>query len=231
MKAVANIYSDSEINDTTAQEILGFRSFPGATVSSGSACDVFDVPSTSMTQYPEALVVSVFSGPDEEESMGPVPTRSVFLLPGLKGLEFSELYTVRELPEVVRDQLSNFHQQDSEQELYKIADVIVEWVTDASATEQAALSAEFHELQPRNLHVLLSALTDSEVQLKSETLRHTIAGVLSSHDKRLAQTAALCLLQCGGRLGKALLQFRLANAVSVPHCDLILGAIKLVTLE
>ena len=149
------------------------------------------------------------------------------LLPDLEGLEYSGLYTVRQLPEGVREQLRNLCQQESEEALYNIADTITDWITEASGTEQATLAAEFRELRSRDVRVLLSALADSEVQLQSERLLHTIAGFLGSDDKRLAQTAAICLLQCGGVLGSTLLQFRLANPASLPHVELILGAINL----
>jgi len=227
MKAVPSTYFDSETNEQTRLEADILRSFPGATVSSGIEREISELPSPSMTQYSEAVVISIYDQVDKEGSTERIPYKTVLLLPDLEGLEYSGLYTVRQLPEGVREQLRILCQQESEEALYNIADTITDWITEASGTEQATLASEFHKLRSRDVRVLLSALADSEVQIQSERLLHTIAGFLGSDDKRLAQTAAICLLQCGGVLGSTLLQFRLANPASLPHVELILGAINL----
>ena len=229
MKAVPSTYFDSETNEQTRLEADILRSFPGATVSSGIEREISELPSPSMTQYSEPVVVSIYDQVDKEGSTERIPYKTVLLLPDLEGLEYSGLYTVRQLPEGVREQLRNLCQQESEAEQYEIADTITEWMTDASGTEQATLAPELHELRHQDIRVLLSALADSEVRLRSERLLHTIAGLLGSDDKRLAQASALCLLQCGGVLGGTLLRFRLANPASLPHINLILGAINLLT--
>lgn len=229
MKAVPNTYFDSETNEQTRLEADILRSFPGATVSSGIEREISELPSPSMTQYSEPVVISIYDQVDKEGSTERIPYKTVLLLPDLEGLEYSGLYTVRQLPEGVREQLRNLCQQESEAEQYEIADTITEWMTDASGTEQATLAPELHELRHQDIRVLLSALADSEVRLRSERLLHTIAGLLGSDDKRLAQASALCLLQCGGVLGGTLLRFRLANPASLPHINLILGAINLLT--
>lgn len=227
MKAVSSTYF--ETNEQSQQETDVSRSFAGATVGSGIERDIPDFPSLSMTRLSGAVALSIFDLVDKEGSAELNTYKTVLLSPHLEVLEYSGLYTVRQLPERVREQLRNLCQQESEAEQYEIADTITEWMTEASGTEQATLAPELHELRPKDIRVLLSALADSEVRLRSERLLHTIAGLLGSDDKRLAQASALCLLQCGGVLGGTLLQFRLANPASLPHINLILGAINLLT--
>lgn len=227
MKVVQRIYTDSETNDEMRLEESVLRGLTGTTVNSGIEPDTPHRSSPSMTQDVGSQIISFCYPIEEGESTERIPDKTLLLWPGLEGWEYRGLYTVRQVPEGVREQLRSLLQHESEGELYEIADSIANWVTEASGAEQAALAAELSELRSKDVRVLLSALADSEVQLRSERLLHTIAGFLDSDDKRLAQAAALCLLQCGGGLGGTLIRFRLDNPASLPHVELILGAINL----
>lgn len=227
MKAVSSTYFETD--EQTPSEADVSRSFAGATVGSEIERDTPDFPSLSMTLPSGAIALSIFDLVGEEGSKELKYYKTVLLLPHIAGLEYSGLYTIRQLPERVREQLRILCQQESEEQQYEIADTITEWMAEASGTEQSTLAPELRELRPKDIRVLLSALADSEVRLRSERLLHAIAGLLDSDDKRLAQASALCLLQCGGVLGGTLLRFRLANPTSLPHIDLVLGAINLLT--
>lgn len=132
-----------------------------------------------------------------------------------------------ELPQKVREQMLDLRQEKSEDTLYEIADAVAEWVVDASGAEQTAFAVDLRELPSRGARILLSALADAEVRLTSETLLYTIASFLGSEDKRLAQAAAVCLLECGGALGGALLRDRLKDPATLPHVQLIRGVMDL----
>jgi len=227
MKAVSSTYFETD--EQTPSEVDVSRSFAGATVGSEIERDTPDFPSPSMTLPSGTIALSIFDLVGEEGSTELNTYKTVLLSPHIAGLEYSGLYTIRQLPERVREQLRNLCQQESEEQQYEIADTITEWMVEASGTEQATLAPELRELRSKDIRVLLSALADSEVRLRSERLLHAIAGLLDSDDKRLAQASALCLLQCGGVLGGTLLRFRLANPASLPHIDLVLGAINLLT--
>ena len=144
-----------------------------------------------------------------------------------KGSEWKGLYT--RLPEKLREQLDTLNQEQHEDTLYDIADEIVRWLRDASRAEQSFFSSYVSRLTPTAAHILVSAIADSEVQLTSERLLYTIAGFLGSDDKRLVQSAAICLLQCGSVVGGTLLRERLNRPASLLHVQLVLGAINLLT--
>jgi len=227
MKAVPSTFY--EINEQTQQEENTPRGFAGATIGSGIEPNVHGFPSPSMTVTSGAVAMSIIGLYDKEEPTELPAYKLVWLSPDLENIEYRGLYTIRQIPEDIRQQLRSLRQQETEKDSYDIADSITEWITEASGTEQAALVPELRELRPKDIRVLLSSLADSEVRFRSERLLHAIAGLLDTDDKRLAQASALCLLQCGGVLGGTLLRFRLANPASLPHIDLILGAINLLT--
>lgn len=214
MRAISSPYSEAE--DKVNREKSFYKSLPGATVSSGIDREPSNLPSSSMTDFPEATPVVIIS-----------PERTFWLWMQAERSEWTGLYTVPRLPDKLREQLETLNQEQREDTLYKIADEIAGWVTDASGAEQSVFSTYVSELRPRLARILISAIADAEVALASERLLHTIAGYLGSEDKRLAQTAAVCLLQCGGGLGGTLLRARLNNSASLPHIHLILGAINL----
>lgn len=132
-----------------------------------------------------------------------------------------------DLPQEVRKHLSDLHSsQEDENSLYEIADAIAEWIEDASEPEQTALAVPILDLPPRGACILVSAFADSEVLLASEVVLRTIASWVYSDDKRLAQAAAACLLECGGIFGQTLLQDRMKNSTAIPHAQLIQGIIN-----
>lgn len=129
-----------------------------------------------------------------------------------------------DLPQEIRNQLTEISQASaSEDNLYEMADAVTEWVVNTSDAEQAVLATYLQELSPRGARVLVSALADSEVHLQSEQLLWTITSFLDSEDKRLAQAAAVCLLECGGTLGRCILIERMKEAEFIPHAQLIQG--------
>jgi hypothetical protein len=199
-----------------------------------------------MMDFPEAAPVVIFSEPalktlsgesnlyrsrlswntDEQETEVNLE-KFVWLWRQSKGSEWTGLYT--RLPEKLRDQLETLNQKEREDTLYDVADEIARWLRDASRAEQSVFSSYVSRLTPTAARILISAIADSEVQLSSERLLYTIGGFLGSEDKRLAQSAAICLLQCGSAVGGTILRDRLNRPASLPHVQLILGAINLLT--
>lgn len=139
-----------------------------------------------------------------------------------------QISSLPDLPQGIRNQLTELSPASaSEDDLYEIADAVADWVANASDAEQAVFAIYLQELSPRGARVLLSALADSEVHIRSEQLLWTIASFLDSEDKRLAQAAAVCLLDCGDALGSRILRERITRAESIPHAQLIQGIIDL----
>jgi len=219
MMAISSSYSEAE--DRLTREVPLYESLTGATANSGIERETLAVQSLSMTDSPQtALAVEVITKGQER-----------ILLWRPKGGEWTGLYTSLRLPENIREDLAMLREEECEDTVYKIADSIAKWMADASGAEQRVLATSFGGLTVRGVRILLSAIADAEVQLRSEHLLHTIAGFLGSEDKRLAQTAGVCLLQCGGGLGGTLLRARLNDPASLPHIQLILGAIHLLSSQ
>lgn len=212
----------------------------GATAGTGITGELPDLPSLSMTHPGPPLVYYL---PQEGELEHSSEMKSRFFWLGLgqyleTSSEWGGVYALprkrsvlfpqeAELPQKVREHMRDLRQVENEGTLYEIADTIAEWVADTSEDEQAAFAADLRELPTRGARILLSALADAEVRLTSETLLYTIASFLGSEDKRLAQSVAVCLLQCGGALGRALLRDRLKDPASLPHVQLIQGVMGL----
>jgi hypothetical protein len=216
MRAISSPYSEAE--GKLNREESFYKSLTGATASSGIEREPSNLPSLSMTDFPEAAPVVIIS-----------PERTFWLWRQAERSEWTGLYTVPRLPDKLREQLQILHREEREDGLYKIADAIADWMIDASGAEQSVFATYIGGLTARSARILFSAIADAEVQVASERLLHTIAGFLGSEDKRLAQTAAVCLLQCGGGLGGTLLRARLNSPASLPHIQLILGAVNLLS--
>jgi hypothetical protein len=139
-----------------------------------------------------------------------------------------QIFSLPDLPQRIRNQLTELSQASaSEDDLYEIADAVAEWLANASDSEQAVLATYLQELPARSARILLSAFADGEVHLKGEQLLWTIASFLDSEDERLAQAAAVCLLECGSALGGRALLERMIEAESIPHAQLIQGIIEM----
>jgi hypothetical protein len=243
VRAIPSSYSEE---GELRQDASFYKVFTGSTASTGIDREAFNLPSLSMTDFPEAAPVMIFSATaartlsgegnlygshffwntDEQETEINLE-KFVWLWRESKGLEWTGLYT--RLPEKLREQLEALNQEKREDRLYDIADEIARWLRDASRAEQSVFSNYVTRLIPTAVRILISAIADSEVQLSSGRLLYTIAGFLGSEDKRVAQSAAICLLQCGSGVGGALLRDRVNRPASLPHVQLILGTINLLT--
>jgi hypothetical protein len=205
-------------------------SLAGVTASSaGVEGDLADFPSLSMTDVPLPPIIIDYATSQSGDKFN--LDRLVWLWRRRNPSEWSGLYTIRELPASIGEEIQKLHGDKSDTELYTIVDTIADWVAGASASEQGALSKEISKLPVNSLRILLSGLADSEVTLTSQRLLYAISGFVGSGDKRIAQSATVCLLQCGDALGGALLRTRLNNPATLPHAQLIVGAIKLLASE
>lgn len=115
--------------------------------------------------------------------------------------------------------------QESEIILYKTADLIAEWLIDATNGYQTTFAVYLHSIPLANSQILLAALSDAEFSTSNEYLLNCVSSFIKSDDKRLAQTAATFLLTCGGNLGKIFLSQLLTQ--ELPHLQLIQGINKL----
>ncbi len=115
---------------------------------------------------------------------------------------------------------------EDEDALYEIAETIVDWLADESDEYQASLAIELQNMSSPARHKIVSVLADTETQINNHHLLETIGSFLLSTDKILAQSSAVCLLTCGGIVGKEVLQNQL-RLDNIPHFQLIRGIIKL----
>jgi len=114
-----------------------------------------------------------------------------------------------------------------ERELYGAAETIVQWIEEGNSSKESSLAllSMLSSFDFRSSRVLLGALSDSEVQLQADSLVKRIAEYLFDDDKRLAQSAAACLINCCGTSGRSLVQR--AAKQNPPHSLLIAGIVKL----
>ncbi len=115
---------------------------------------------------------------------------------------------------------------EDEDALYQVAEEIIEWLADESDQYQASLAIELQNMPLMARHIIVSVLADTETQINNHHLLETISLFLLSTDKILAQSSAICLLTCGGIVGKEVLQNKL-RFDNIPHLQLIRGIIKL----
>jgi hypothetical protein len=234
--AVASSYSETADRVRNQPRRPIYRSLSSATTDTGIIGETPDLPSLSMTHLGPPLVLVYYSTPEGELGHRSEIEPGFFRL-GLRqhlerSSEWDEVYALPQevkLPQKIREPMLDLRQAKSEATLYEIADMVTEWAADASQVEQTAFAVYLWELPVRGVRILLSALADAEVRFTSEMLLYTITSFLGSEDKRLAQTAAVCLLQCGGALGGALLQDRLKDPATIPHVQLIQGVMDLLT--
>jgi hypothetical protein len=146
-----------------------------------------------------------------------------------------ELIAVVALPACtkdVQDALSRLADEElNERDLYCAAEPIVEWLEETSSSKESspALFSMLSFLGGRSLRVLLGSLADSGVQLRTALLVKRIAEYLFDNDKRLAQAAAACLINCCGAPGRSLVQRAVKQ--NPPHAVLIAGIASLTEAE
>ena len=218
MRATSVSYSETEVHP----DLQFLKSPTTTTANSGIQRESLDGASLSMTELGVGNILIYYLADSLEQDH-----LNLDKLWWRRGPEWTGLYAVLRLPENIREKLGNLNGVLTEDTLYETADQIASWIEDASIAEQNTFATHINELSVKGARILLSAFADAEVQLASEQLLHTITGFLHSDDKRLSQTAAVCLLRCGGKPGKTLLSAQLWNPASLPHMQLILGAIKL----
>lgn len=134
------------------------------------------------------------------------------------------------LPQEVREQLDILcaSSRDSDS-LYETADALTEWLRESSTDYQATLASYLAQLSPSGARTLLSAFADAEIALTSVILLQAVAAFMHTEERRLAQVAATCLLICGGKVGKALVDEKLQTPPPVPHAELIQGIVNLLS--
>jgi hypothetical protein len=139
-----------------------------------------------------------------------------------------QIASLPDLPQGIHNRLTELSQASaSEDDLYAIAEAVTEWIANAADSEQAVLATYLQELPARSARILLSSFADGGVHFTSEQLLWTVAGFLDSEDERLAQAAAVWLLECGNALGRRILLGRMTEAESIPHAQLIQGIMEL----
>jgi len=109
-----------------------------------------------------------------------------------------------------------------EVEIYKIADKIVEYIEDIQLSELKGLPDDF-------IRILFGSLVDNEISIKDKATIYWISRFLFSGDKRLAQAAVVCLVDCCGKLGADLVKEAISKKPY--HIDLIIGMVKLLGEE
>jgi hypothetical protein len=133
-----------------------------------------------------------------------------------------------EYPSSIKQALSQLEDgQASDYSLYRAAEEIAFWVEDKDMLQEhsLALLAMTLSLPSASLRTLLSALSDVEVRIQNDTLINRIAELVCVADKRLAQTAALCLIGCCGESGREVVERILA--LNPPNATLLAGLIQL----
>jgi hypothetical protein len=154
---------------------------------------------------------------DVEQGLDQTTTR-----PSMRLVLFSDL------PQDIKELLDALgaSSQNSDK-LYEIAEVITERLRENPIDYQTTLAAYLPKLSTSGIRVLLSAFSDSEIDLESVTLLHAVAAFMLAEDKRLAQVAATCLLVCGGEMGKKLVDEKLQVPQTMPHAPLVQGIVNL----
>lgn len=137
------------------------------------------------------------------------------------------LIEINDFPAQIKEYFYELRANDKDEDaLYKISEAIVEWLTDNPEEYQTRLAVELYGISPTAQRILIAVLSDAEAQINSENLLYVIESFLESTDKLLAQSSAVCLLTCGGLLGRNILQTTL-SIKNLPHSELIQGIIEL----
>ncbi|AFY60411.1 hypothetical protein Syn6312_1229 [Synechococcus sp. PCC 6312] len=142
---------------------------------------------------------------------------------------FIDFLFPRNISIVIREYLGRlFREQEEEKVLYDISILVAEWLIKASNEYHSLISTYIKNIPLISKRVLLSALSDAEFSTTNELLLSTVSLFLNSTDKRLAQTAAVFLLTCGGTMGKNCLSQALSTQ-ELPHSHLIKGISELLS--
>ena len=134
---------------------------------------------------------------------------------------------LNDFPAQIREFLEQLQNtQTKEDDLYEIAEAIVEWLIENPEEYQTSLSVELRKMSAIASRILIVSLRNTEAQINNKYLLDAIGYFLRSPDKVLAQSSATCLLVCGGSLGDNIVQKTLLGQ-DLPHYQLIQGVIKL----
>ncbi|MEH2086961.1 MAG: hypothetical protein V7K61_09540 [Nostoc sp.] len=137
------------------------------------------------------------------------------------------LIELNDFPAQIKEYFYELRANDKDEDaLYKISEAIVEWLTDNPEEYQTRLAVELYDMSSTAKRILIALLSDAEAQISSKILLNVIGLFLESTDKLLAQSSAVCLLACGGFLGRNILQTTLSTK-NLPHSELIQGIIRL----
>jgi hypothetical protein len=152
--------------------------------------------------------------------------------------------------ELYQQALRNLNDRDrSDSQLYEAAELLTQWfeevvraatcapiswpINDIAATAATVVAraatevllSTLNTLDNRAKRILISALADAEVEVRSEVLARHVANQLLAQDKRITQAATVYLIRCHGSLGRDLIrEFEKKNP---PNIDLIAGMVKL----
>lgn len=142
----------------------------------------------------------------------------------------SDVPTVRnkDFPIEVKINFAKLNTTEDEDILYEIADKIAEWLIDNSDEYQSVLSLYIKNMPSESIRILISAFSDAELTINNQYLLYQIGSFVKSSEKRLAQSAAACLLTSGGNLGRKILGDMLEHE-NLPHRQLIQGISKLLS--
>lgn len=104
---------------------------------------------------------------------------------------------------------------------------LVEWLENTIDEHHVYFASFIKGIPLEDVRELLSTLSNAEFKTDNETLMISVCSFLYSEDKRLAQTAGIFLLTCGGDLGRDFV-FQELSTKKILHEPLIKGLTELI---
>lgn len=135
------------------------------------------------------------------------------------------------IPSAVKEYFAKFClAQGKEDRLYAIADLISSWAVSASSEHHQLVAIFLCSIPLQSSRVLIAALSDASFTTENLELIDCIASFLKSNDRRLAQTATVFLVLCGGDAGTKLLN-QTIKSEHLPCLPLVCGIKDLLELN
>ncbi|MBE9155814.1 hypothetical protein IQ265_03050 [Nodosilinea sp. LEGE 06152] len=140
-----------------------------------------------------------------------------------------QFLTLNSVPYKIRECLDKLSQvQEGESNLYETSSLMTEWLMDASHEYQTFFAGYIQAIPSTSAQILIAALSDAEFSTGNDSLLASVSLFLKSTDKRLAQTASIFLLTCGGTLGGDILS-QILSTQELPHSQLVRGISELLS--